>query len=271
MGRQHRAESTVSNGPPHSMTRKIRVVPGVYRLVAHSAAALAILIGGGSFLVFGAFLVGGPFTMIRFTISGPQALLLDSALSILFFLQHSGMIRASFRAWLSTAIPTHYCSAIYAIASGTVLTAVLLLWQPSHTLLFEVRGLAALPFRAAFLLAIAGSMWGVWALGAFDPFGRAAITAHLHGKQTPAPPFAVRGPYLWVRHPLYFFMLVLIWATPNMSADRFLFNVLWTAWLVLGSYLEEKDLVAEYGESYRHYQATVPMLFPWRGRVKREF
>jgi protein-S-isoprenylcysteine O-methyltransferase Ste14 len=46
--------------------------------------------------------------------------------------------------------------------------------------------------------------------------------------------------------------------------DRLLFNVLWTLWVVLGTYLEEKDLVAEFGEKYRHYQKTVPMLFPWR-------
>lgn len=41
-------------------------------------------------------------------------------------------------------------------------------------------------------------------------------------------------------------------------------NMLWTLWITLGSYLEEKDLVAEFGESYRHYQNTVPMLVPWR-------
>jgi len=41
-------------------------------------------------------------------------------------------------------------------------------------------------------------------------------------------------------------------------------DVLWTFWIVLGSYLEEKDLVAEFGDKYRAYQKTVPMLLPWR-------
>ena len=59
-------------------------------------------------------------------------------------------------------------------------------------------------------------------------------------------------------------MLVLIWSFPDVSLDRLLFNVLWTLWIVLGTYLEEKDLVAEFGEQYRQYQKTVPMLFPWR-------
>jgi protein-S-isoprenylcysteine O-methyltransferase Ste14 len=231
---------------------------------------LAILIGGGSLFVFGAFLVAGPFTIFRLNISEPQALLLDGFLSMVFFLQHSGMIRSSFRTSLSSTIPDHYYAATYAIASGTTLIAIVLSWQPSNTIVFEMQGLPALPFRAAFLLAIAGFIWGIWALKGFDPFGRFSIAAHLGGKQPRAPRFTVRGPYLWVRHPLYFFMLVLIWATPAMSTDRLLFNVLWTGWLVIGSHLEERDLVAEFGDTYRHYQDTVPMLLPWRGSIGPE-
>ena len=71
--------------------------------------------------------------------------------------------------------------ATYAIASGTVLTAVMLLWQPSHTTLFEAQGLLRLPFHAAFLLAIAGFVWGVRALGAFDPFGQSSICGESGG------------------------------------------------------------------------------------------
>jgi protein-S-isoprenylcysteine O-methyltransferase Ste14 len=269
---------TPENGVPRPLrdffysfvrSRKVREVPSVNRFAAHSVIVLASLVGGGSFLVFGVFLIAGPFSIVRFDVSEPQALLWDGFLSMSFFLQHSGMIRPSFRTWLSSTIPPYYHAATYAIASGTVLTGVVLLWQPSHTVLFEVQGPLQLLFRAAFLLAIAGSMWGIWALSGFDPFGRIPITSCLGGKQQQAPHFVVRGPYFWVRHPLYFFMLVLIWATPDVNSDRLLFNVLWTSWLVFGSYLEERDLVAEFGENYRHYQKTVPMILPWRGPVGR--
>jgi len=33
-------------------------------------------------------------------------------------------------------------------------------------------------------------------------------------------------------------------------------------WIVIGTVLEERDLVAEFGESYREYQSAVPMLVP---------
>ncbi len=237
----------------------------------HAVIILAMLLGGGSLLLFAGFLIAGPFSLICWNISEPQALLSDALLSTVFFLQHSGMVRRSFRRWLSSTIPGHYYSAAYAIASGAVLTAVVLLWQPSHTILFQSQGFWRVAFHAAFLLAASGFVWAVRALGTFDLFGRIAILSHLAGlrDQQQAPHLLVRGPYLWIRHPLYFFTLVFIWATPSLSSDRLLFNLLWTFWIVLGAYLEEKDLVAKFGETYRQYQETVPMLLPWRGPVGR--
>ncbi len=57
-------------------------------------------------------------------------------------------------------------------------------------------------------------------------------------------------------------MLVLIWSTPRFTTDQLLFNVLWTAWIVVGAGLEERDLVADFGQTYREYQRSVPMLIP---------
>ena len=237
------------------------------RFIAYSVIALSYLIGGGSLLLFGAFLVAGPFGFIRFDVSEAQVLIWDACLSMLFFIQHSGMVRQSFRARLSSAIPPHYQAATYAIASGAVLATLVLLWQPSQTVLLEIRGPLELLLRAFSLLAIAGLVWVIRALRTFDPLGRGSITVHLSGQQRQPLPLALRGPYIWVRHPIYFFMLVLIWSTPEMNSDRLIFNLLWTAWIIYGSYLEERDLVAEFGETYREYQQTVPMLLPWKGPV----
>ncbi len=236
----------------------------VKHFTAYSMMTIAILIGGGSLLLFGVFLVIGPIAIARFCATERQVLLWDGLLSVLFFIQHSGMIRTSFRSWLSPIVPSHYHPSTYAIASGIALAAAVLLWQPSQTVLYKAEGPLRLLARAVSVFAIVGFSWGVRALGNFDAFGLNPIRVYLRGKQLRAPNFIVRGPYLWVRHPLYFFMLVLIWSFPDVSLDRLLFNVLWTLWVVLGTYLEEKDLVAEFGEKYRHYQKTVPMLFPWR-------
>jgi len=234
------------------------------RFAAYLIMVIAVFIGGGSLLLFGVFLAVGPITLVHFHISEHETLLWDGLLSILFFIQHSGMMRTSFRNRLARIIPRHYHSSVYAIASGIALAAVALYWQPSQTVLYQLEGLLRLPARAISVLAIVGFSWGVLALGNFDTFGLNPIRAYLRGRQLRTPDFVVRGPYLWVRHPLYFFMLVFIWSNPDVSSDRLLFNVIWTIWVVLGTYLEEKDLVAEFGKKYRRYQKTVPMLFPWR-------
>jgi protein-S-isoprenylcysteine O-methyltransferase Ste14 len=80
----------------------------------------------------------------------------------------------------------------------------------------------------------------------------------------------MRGAYRWVRHPLYFFSLVMIWSFPDLTADRILFNVSWTAWIVVGTYLEERDLAREFGDAYRDYQRRVPMWVPRGAPVSKE-
>ena len=246
-----------------------REMAGELRLLAYGSMTLAVVVGGGSLLLFAAFLVIGPFTVFRFGTTEPSVLAWDGFLSLLFFVQHSGMVRTTFRTRLAARVPEHFHPAIYAIASGIALTAVVLLWQTSPTVLFAIEGpFRALP-RAFTVVALAGFVWGIRALRHFDTFGLAPIKARLRGRNLPAPRFAIGGPYLWVRHPLHACMLALIWSAPDVTADRLLFNVLWTAWIVVGACFEERDLVAGFGERYRRYQDTVPMLVPWRGPVGR--
>lgn len=77
-------------------------------------------------------------------------------------------------------------------------------------------------------------------------------------------PFSAKGVYRWVRHPLHFFVLLMIWSSPDFTADRILFNLLWSAWIIMGTLLEERDLIDEFGDQYREYQKKAPMLIPVR-------
>jgi protein-S-isoprenylcysteine O-methyltransferase Ste14 len=92
----------------------------------------------------------------------------------------------------------------------------------------------------------------------------------LRGRNPTSMPITVAGPYRWVRHPLYLCMTLMIWSCPDLTRDRLLFNLLWTVWIVIGSYLEEIDLIAEFGDAYREYQKKVPMFVPLLRRPKRE-
>jgi protein-S-isoprenylcysteine O-methyltransferase Ste14 len=226
---------------------------------------LALTLGLGSVVIF----AGPPLGSLA--IVSPRwpvtaVLLWDVALSLLFFLQHSGMIRKPFRAWLARFIDPKYRAAIYGVTSGIALTAVVLLWQPSREPLLVLTGLPLHLSRGLALAAFSFFVWGGRSLRPFDPLGLVPLVAHLRDKPEQVATFSARGPYRWVRHPLYLGVLVLIWACPDLTMDRLLFQCLWSAWIVLAAWLEEADLLAEFGDTYRAYCREVPMLIPWPKR-----
>ena len=147
---------------------------------------------------------------------------------------------------------------------------MILLWQTGLTVV-TVSGPFRWVLRAAFLLPFLGFYWGVKALRFFDPFGLTPLFNRLRGTNPTPMPITVAGPYRWVRHPLYLFTIVIFWCYPDLSTDRLLFNLLWTVWIVVGSYLEEIDLIVEFGDAYREYQKKVPMLIPLLKWPKREW
>ena len=223
---------------------------------------LARILGGMSLLVFAIFLFVGSLNLLDMHLDKSEVLWFDAGLSLLFFIQHSGMIRKPFHRWLARFVPEEYTAAIYAIASGIVLLLVVLLWQKSTQTIIAASGLFCWSLRGIFLFSLLGFYWGIKALRFFDPFGVRPIVNRLRGRNPTPMPFTVAGPYRWVRHPLYLFMILMIWSCPELTSDRLLFDLLWTVWIVIGSYLEEIDLIAEFGDAYREYQKRVPMLIP---------
>lgn len=240
-------------------------ISGNQQTTARVAMTSAVLAGRISLLAFILFIFAGPFHLVEINLQPAGWLVWDALLSFLFFIQHSGMIRRSFRAWMAKRIPDCYHGAVFTLASSLALALVVLFWQSSGPPLIDLRGPLRWLARGVFFAAAAGIGWGFWSLKGFDPYGIGPIKARLSGTPLQPQPLAIRGPYQWVRHPLYFFVLLLLWSCPDPTADRLFFNVLWTGWIFAGAVLEEKDLLTEFGDGYREYQKSVPMLIPWKG------
>lgn len=231
---------------------------------AYAIITTAILVGGGSLLLYVVFLYFGSLNIVELDLKDKHVLWFNSLLCLAFFVQHSSMIRASFRQKVESFIPQHYYGAFYAVCSGATLLAVIIFWQESSYIFMTIEGPLRWLLHLTFFLAISGLVWGIRSLRSFDAVGRGKILAHIHNRKLPKLVFSIRGPYRYVRHPFYFLVLVMVWSYPVITLDRLLFNCLWSVWIVVGTLLEERDLVIEFGQDYKKYQQKVPMLIPWK-------
>jgi methanethiol S-methyltransferase len=65
-----------------------------------------------------------------------------------------------------------------------------------------------------------------------------------------------------VRHPMYLALILYLWCQTFRMMDLVV-NTLLTLYVLIGTWLEERKLVLEFGESYLRYQRQVPMLIPF--------
>jgi protein-S-isoprenylcysteine O-methyltransferase Ste14 len=238
---------------------------------AYLFAGLTALAGIVSLGVFGRFLSETRLGLIGLGMRPVAALVWDAVLCLIFFVQHSGMVRRSFRRWSERWMPGYLHGALYTFASAAALVLLCALWQPADPAPLILDGAVREVFRGLSLLAVLGFVWAFVSLDAFDAFGTGALLARFRRRDLAPPRLAVKGPYRWVRHPFYFLVIVLLWASPVVSKDRLLLNVLFTIWIVLGARWEERDLTATFGDDYRLHQREVPMLIPWRLPTKAEW
>jgi len=80
-----------------------------------------------------------------------------------------------------------------------------------------------------------------------------------------SPDFSETGVFGMTRHPWYLGSLLLIWSMlPQYPLSAFLAAVVLSIYIVVGTFLEERKILARYGDAYRYYQQRVSMLFPWK-------
>ena len=237
-------------------------------LVARVVAVLAWILGLGALLLFGTFLWMEHFGAINLQMTNRSLLVWDASLCLLFFLQHSILIRRSVRDALKKVIPEHCQGVAYTFASAVVLLTLILFWQHSTVNLYALHGAGRWLPRVVLLFVFIGFVWGTRSLERFDAFGIDAYLAHIRRKQVPPAKLTVTGPYELVRHPFYALVIVALWATPALSLDRLLLNILFTGWILMGASLEERDLLAEFGQEYARYRQAVPMFVP-RGWARK--
>jgi protein-S-isoprenylcysteine O-methyltransferase Ste14 len=237
-----------------------RTVIFIYGLICY-------LIGAATyFLVLSSFLANIMLTKtIDSGIEGSftEALLVNLGLLVLFGLPHSLMARRKFKQEWTRIVPPAAERSTYMLQASLLLLLLMWQWRPMPVVVWHVddavaNGLLWMVFWLGWLIAFIST----FLINHFELTGLQQVYAYWRGKEIAPPKF--RTPFLYkiVRHPLQFGFLLACWSTPHMTAGHLIFALGMTGYILIGLYFEERDLARHFGNAYREYQQTTPMLIP---------
>jgi protein-S-isoprenylcysteine O-methyltransferase Ste14 len=198
-----------------------------------------------------------------------EALIVNLLLLTVFAVQHSVMARKPFKRWLTQFIPVAIERSTFVLLATLALIMILVHWRPIPTVVWQISD----PTLAMVVLGISFFGWflvllATFLINHFELFGLHQVVFNFIGRKMPEPHFKTPVLYKVVRHPIYLGFVIAFWAAPTMTVGHLLFAAVTTAYIFVGIWLEERDLVEQFGDQYRRYRQRVGMLIPFLSRRK---
>jgi hypothetical protein len=238
-----------------------------------SATGVHLTVSVVGLAAFGASLLAGAWFYVivlgRAPATGPAwAIPADIALFTGFAAHHSVMARTGAKAWLTRLVPVHLERSVYVWTASLLFVAVCWLWLPIPGVAWRVEGLARLAVHSVQAVGLAITLASARLLDVFDLGGVRQVLAARRGSvvrpHVAEGTITRRGPFGWVRHPIYLGWLLMTLPAPTMTAGRLVFALVSSLYLLVAIPWEERSLAAEHGQAYRDYQRLVPWrVVPW--------
>jgi len=177
-----------------------------------------------------------------------------------FALHHSVLARSGIKARLARVIPPAVERTTYVWIASVLFIVVCAAWQLVPGTMWHVTGPAAWLLHAVQVLGALVAISAGRRVDVFELAGvREALNRPVRSLNTPT----ARGPYGFVRHPLYLAFLLAVWPMPLMTGTRFVFAVVSTIYVLIAIPMEERDLRRAFGHDYVVYSGRVKFrLFP---------
>jgi methanethiol S-methyltransferase len=181
----------------------------------------------------------------------------------LFVAQHTVMARPAFKKWLTRFVPKHLERSVFILASTVALSLILYYWRPIAGEVWDFRGTVF----GSVLMVINFVGWAIFfyatfLINHFELFGLQQVWNNFRGTTAPKMAFKTPAMYKLCRHPMMFGFMVAFWATQHMSVSHLFLTVSISAYIFIGMWFEERDLVNALGERYRVYQQQMPKILP---------
>lgn len=157
----------------------------------------------------------------------------------------------------------------------SILTFLLLLYfsPKPHQLVYELSYPFDLIVVGLQIPAIFGFLWTIRYVDVMDFIGIRQIILYLQGKYSyeldEKSNLITAGPFKFVRHPIYFFTILILVLRPYMTVFYFTITICFFLYFYIGSIFEEKKLEKIYAEEYSNYKNSVSRIFPMKWLVKR--
>jgi protein-S-isoprenylcysteine O-methyltransferase Ste14 len=193
---------------------------------------------------------------------GARAVGADVALFTVFALHHSVFARDGFRQSIVRLVGVLERT-VYVWIASALFIAVCALWRPVSGVAWRLDAPSIVwPIAAAQILGIwltlrsaalidIRELSGLKQLDANGPVPRQGATVSAPSE------FSTRGPYGWVRHPIYSGWFLIVFAVPTMTLTRLVFAAISSLYLLIAIPLEERSLQRSSNGAYEHYMRQV--------------
>lgn len=249
------AEEEYQDEQPGIMKRSLVLAYGVASYCIGVAGLLWIILAAGGLAPVGLS------TLQTGSVIG--AVVINMGLVSIFGLQHSVMARQPFKKWIMHHIPEAAVRATFMLMSGLASIAAIYFWQPLPGAVWAVENAQIqIMLWVAYALGWSYLLISTFVTNHFELMGLRQVYLYFKNIPYTTLPFTRKFMYSYSRHPMMLGILVGMWCVPVMSVTQFVMASMMTLYVFIGIFFEERDLVREFGKTYRQYKNDIATFIP---------